>query len=353
MPAARLTRSSNLEALRIVSMLMVLTVHVDGASLGLPGPVGDFSQLTDRGLWRVIVESFAIIGVNCFTLISGYFGIRLRLGGAVRFLGTVMLYSCGVYLVYCCVYPWQFSWTGVADSLRVITRTDLWYVPAYFALMILAPAINGLMERIPSAMLPMVVMAVVCANITAGWGMGMEFNPTGYTPMQLVMMYMIGRWMRMSVFADIDYWRRADRIRIMFPALLMYLLTAGGVAYSSLILESSMAFAYNSPLVIAESVAFFIVFVMMSFRSRQVNLLASGAFAVYLIHKSPQVWVGWMKPTVITLWNALSLTQFSIVAIFLVAGIYVSCATIDVIRCRLMAFLSNMKYRRGSIEYSD
>lgn len=228
MPAARLTRSSNLEALRIVSMLMVLTVHVDGASLGLPGPVGDFSQLTDRGLWRVIVESFAIIGVNCFTLISGYFGIRLRLRGAVRFLGTAMLYSCGVYLVYCCVYPWQFSWTGMADSLRVITRTDLWYVPAYFALMVLAPAVNGLMERIPSAMLPMVVMAVVCVNITAGWGMGMEFNPTGYTPVQLVMMYMIGRWMRMSVFADIDYWRRADRVRIMLPALMMYLLTAAG-----------------------------------------------------------------------------------------------------------------------------
>lgn len=71
-------RESNLEALRIVSMLMVVLVHIDGASLGLPYIKGEFSALTSRDLWRLIVESFTIIGVNCFTLISGYFGIRLR-----------------------------------------------------------------------------------------------------------------------------------------------------------------------------------------------------------------------------------------------------------------------------------
>lgn len=337
MPGTSLARCSNLEALRIVSMLMVLTVHVDGASLGLPGPVGDFSNLTDRGLWRVIVESFAIIGVNCFTLISGYFGIRLRLGGAVRFLGTAMLYSCGIYIIYCCVYPWEFSWIGLSDSVRIITRTDLWYVPAYFALMVLAPAINGLMERIPEAVLPMVMMIVVGINITVGWGWGMEFNPTGYTPTQLEMMYMIGRWMKMGMFAGIDYWQRTDRLRLIVLAIVTYIITAMGVVYSSMLLEAPMAFAYNSPLVIVESVAFFMIFVSMKFRSRHVNMLASGAFAVYLIHKSPQVWVGWMKPTVISLWNSLSLLQFSIVAVLLIVGIYVSCAMIDVARHRLIA----------------
>jgi hypothetical protein len=354
MAEARLTRSSNLEALRIVSMLMVLTVHVDGASLGLPGPVGDFSQLTDRGMWRVIVESFAIIGVNCFTLISGYFGIRLRLAGAVRFLGTAMLYSCAIYLIYCCVYPWQFSWTGLADSLRVITRTDLWYVPAYFALMILAPAINGLMDKLPTYVMPAVVIAVVGVNVAGGWIMGLEFNPTGYTVSQLVMIYMIGRWMRMGVFADIDYWQWSDRLRMMVLAIVMYVVTAMGVAYSSTMFEAPKAFAYNSPLVIVESVAFFMIFVSMRFRSRQVNMLASGAFAVYLIHKSPQVWVGWMKPTVIGLWNSLSLSQFSVVAVLLILGIYVSCAMIDVVRRRLMAYFWYMKkYRGESIEYRD
>lgn len=39
-------RQSNMELLRIVSMLMVLAVHIDGASLGLPELGGDIAALT-------------------------------------------------------------------------------------------------------------------------------------------------------------------------------------------------------------------------------------------------------------------------------------------------------------------
>ena len=41
-------RESNLEALRIVSMMMVVLVHIDGASLGLPSIKGDLQALTSR-----------------------------------------------------------------------------------------------------------------------------------------------------------------------------------------------------------------------------------------------------------------------------------------------------------------
>ena len=69
-------RKSNMEALRILSMLMVLTVHIDGASLGLPSAPG--TDIGAREAWKLAVEAAAITGVNCFTMISGYFGIRLR-----------------------------------------------------------------------------------------------------------------------------------------------------------------------------------------------------------------------------------------------------------------------------------
>lgn len=44
-------RQSNFELLRIVSMLMVLAVHIDGASLGLPEPLGCVATLTARDWW--------------------------------------------------------------------------------------------------------------------------------------------------------------------------------------------------------------------------------------------------------------------------------------------------------------
>ena len=71
-----------MELLRIVSMLMVLAVHADGAALGLPALHGGLAGVTAYDLWRLGIESVAIVGVNCVPMISGYFGLRLTWRGA-------------------------------------------------------------------------------------------------------------------------------------------------------------------------------------------------------------------------------------------------------------------------------
>ena len=134
-------RKSNMEMLRIVSMLMVLAVHVDGASLGLPDACGDACSLDSRAWWRLVVEGFAIVGVNCFTMISGYFGVRLTWRSVVRFLSQCVFYSVGLYTAMGLYtgFSAPFSWMGWWESWMVITHSDLWYVPAYFLLMLLRP----------------------------------------------------------------------------------------------------------------------------------------------------------------------------------------------------------------------
>ena len=52
-------------------MLFIIMLHIGAASIGLPAPL---QTTTSRDIWVLIVESFSIIGVNCFALISGYFG---------------------------------------------------------------------------------------------------------------------------------------------------------------------------------------------------------------------------------------------------------------------------------------
>lgn len=86
-------RQSNIELLRIVAMLAVIAVHLDGASLGLPHPVYDMSSLCARDWWRLFVEAITIVGVNCFTLISGYFGIRSSVRGFAVFSLQCIFYS--------------------------------------------------------------------------------------------------------------------------------------------------------------------------------------------------------------------------------------------------------------------
>ena len=68
-------RQSNIEFLRILSMMAVITVHLDGASLGLPTP-GSLGGTSASDAWRIAVESITIVGVNCFTVISASEPVR-------------------------------------------------------------------------------------------------------------------------------------------------------------------------------------------------------------------------------------------------------------------------------------
>lgn len=188
------TRQSNLELLRIVSMIMVVLVHVDGASLGLPQPLGEFGAMSARDVWRLAVESATIIGVNCFTMISGYFGIRLRLRSIAAYLFQCVFYAVGIFSLVWLVFPAKFTLGEWLESWLVLSHTDLWYVPAYFGLMLLSPLLNAGAAALSKSDLKLAVGMFVGFNVWCGWWWGAAFNPTGYTVVQLVMVYLLGRY---------------------------------------------------------------------------------------------------------------------------------------------------------------
>lgn len=319
-------RQSNIELLRIVSMMMVVAVHIDGASLGLPSLGGDLSALDQRSAWQLTVESLTIIGVNCFTLISGYFGIRLRWRSAAAFLFECMFYAFGIYLMLCILHRQSFTAAGAAESLMVLTHTDLWYVPAYFLLMLLAPLINAGFESLPPRRAALLTGAIVLFNVWAGWLWEGNFNPTGYTISQLIMIYCIGRLIALYRSRLIDTLRH--------PAALyaaIYLLGSLATALMACYVPTK-AFAYNQPAVIIASAALFLCFASMNFRSRAINLIARSAFAVYLIHKAPPVWGGLMRPMVRHLWADLSLTEFTLAALLMICAFFLLAMILDPVR---------------------
>ncbi len=318
-------------------MLMVLTVHIDGASLGLPQPSGDCGSLTSRHLWRLAVESFAIIGVNCFTMISGYFGIRLRLRSMLLFLGECLFYSVGIYLLFVATGLRHFSWDGFADSLMVLSHSDLWYVPAYFGLCLLAPFINAGCEAMSRRRLVVVTGVFVLFNVWCGWWWNGQFNPTGYTVIQLVLVYMLGRVVSRFISVGIHIGLKGA-----FVAGGCYVIATAGIFVTSLYMPSVKAFAYNSPLVIVATVAFFVLFLGVRFKSRIVNYLALSAFAVYLVHKNPLIWGNYMQPWVIRTWESTTLLQFSLYAIAFMGIIYLSVAIVDVLRRGLFDCMVDM-----------
>jgi len=186
-------RLSNMELLRIISRLMVLAVHFDGASLGLPQLSGDVDRMNGRQAWQLATESITIIGVNCFTLLSGYFVIKLRVKSVAAYLFQCIFYAVGIATVTAITAPNLINYDQWLESWLVLTHTDLWYVPAYFALMLLSPFLNAGFSAMSRKSAVGVTLLFILFNIWAGWWWGGKFNPNGYTIAQLIMMYMTGR----------------------------------------------------------------------------------------------------------------------------------------------------------------
>lgn len=212
----------------------------------------------------------------------------------------------------------------------VLTHTDLWYVPAYFALMLLSPIINKGMDNLSRKQNLVLICLFVAYNIWAGWIWGGNFNPTGYTVIQLIMVYMIGRLIHMYSIPSSSG---------IFKWFLLYILSMIGVFITSFFFPVVKAFAYNSPAVLLMSVSLFICFLGIKLKSHLINYLAKSAFAVYLIHKTPVIWGGVLKPFLINKWETLQLWEYTILIIIVSICIYIVVAVPDLLRRKLSGLI--------------
>ncbi|MDE6334866.1 MAG: acyltransferase [Muribaculaceae bacterium] len=314
-----------MELLRIVSMLMVLAVHADGAALGLPALHGETDKASAYDLWRLAIESIAIIGVNCFTMISGYFGIHLRWRSAASYLFQCAFYSVGIYSILMLIFPGRLSAAGWAESWLVLSHTDLWYVPAYFGLMLLSPILNAGIKALDRRQYTLILTAFTLFNIWCGWWWQGSFNPTGYTLVQLIFVYVIARYIRLHVSLSSILQHRST-------IAATYLLSTAGIFASSLYMDPLLAFAYNSPFVLLSTVSLFSLFTTIRIQSGLINYAAQSAFAAYLIHKAPLIWGNVMKPAMLHMQASLAGWQLALAGCCIVAAFYILAMIIDPVR---------------------
>ena len=139
-------------------------------------------------------EAFAIVGVNCFVLISGYYGIRASWRGISGYVFWCLFASMTIFAIRCVdAGIWA---DGFFDSLRVFSATDLWFVPAYLALYLLSPMLNRGLVSLDSRNLLFFVAALLFLNVYLGWFCGGKINPSGYNVMQMLLLYVVGYVLR-------------------------------------------------------------------------------------------------------------------------------------------------------------
>ncbi len=279
-------RNANIEFLRILSMLMIMTMHClaqTGALYDLEGPVSCY-------YWWL--EALCVPAVNVFVLISGYFLVesQFKVQNLFRILGVVWSYSFLFSLLNSFVAGESISVGNTVQMLFPVLTKKYWFVNAYLALYLLSPFLNRLIHsisRVQFKYLLTVLLVIMVIRPTLLPRRMAQDSTAGLSVFFFIVLYFISAWERI-------YGRRNKRkpvyyvllffILSFFPLLCRWGLMRVGVSEDTAV----RFYSYDSANVVLQALALFFAFLSMHKLSGKyavsVNKVAKLCFAAYIIH---------------------------------------------------------------------
>ena len=324
-------RDSNIELLRIVAMLMILILHAIRAL----GPISAAERTLSpvAAFLRVFGEQACIIGVNLFILISGWFGIRASGKGLLSLLFQVAFYAVCIALVFRLT---GLELTGgVKDVLIACTGMSYWFIPSYLVLYVLSPALNAFTESAPRKTFILLLVTYFAVQFIYGRFGDQAHFQAGYSTLSFIGLYLLARfcrkyparWSTQSVVANMAIW-----LGITLAVSVFNHFTGEGTPLGG----QHSTFDYNHPAVIAASLFFFLAFTRMDFRSKAVNWLATGAFAIYVIHMNYLV-APYYRAAMVQLYECSGI-WFFLLLFPVVLSVGLACILVDKVRILVWAW---------------
>ena len=276
---SQIQRQSNIELLRCFAMLCIIVYH-----LCLFALVG---VSTGTKLYQALQIPLHI-GVPLFVLISGYFGIRFSLKGLMR------LCSKGYfYFVPLAVIPMVLTHSGgvkdILKSIFIFGFDAQWYLNTYLYLFLFSPIINRYLENITKSqrlylLAILTFMSVYIGNVTEGDVCLVE----GKNLTNFLLLYTLGNSLRHYQ----EHINGCSQFKLVITYLLFNAFLVIGFMYIPIIAGKiwKYSYAYDSPIIMVNSVWMFAIFSMLDVKSRFVNWTGSGVFACYLLQCPAILW---------------------------------------------------------------
>ena len=324
-------------------MMLVLVIHANVyGPLGLPTHE-EFASTPVSTLFRCLTHAISIVCVNVFVLLSGYFGIRLSLRRVLSFIFQLTFWRvvsiAGIVIFTSASLRNVAANSFIPFSALSVSLIDFsfgaWFVGAYLGLMLLAPILNAFVSSTETRQLGRYVFVFLGVEMLCDWLVpALPYFHGGFSLVPLIGLYLCGAWLR-----------REDCPLRRIPALacgLAYLAIAVGAAsimyialwsgIPALIARTSRwFFPFSAPHALLGSVAFFLMFAKMDFRSRVVNWIAGSAFAVYLFHGGMPLY----KDTTVAMFRSYSGFGYLGRVVIFIIGVFMVGILLDKVRMAL------------------
>lgn len=293
---ARGPRQTNMEILRILAMFLILTVHADYWSLGAPSTEECVDNPT-ASVTRIFIEAIAILSVNTFVLISGWFSIKPSAKGFCNFIFQCVFFFFGIYAVMIIIGLQTLSLEGIRIALMLTPKN--WFVKAYIGLYILSPVLNYFCEKASRKQFRVLLICFFVFQTIYGCSGAATFIESGYSTFSFIGLYLLARYLSIYRPGVCNRGGVFVCISLFGNTILAYSLSY--IGYGNM---AGMLFNYINPLVILGAVGFLTFFASLKVsHSKLVNWLAASSFAVFLVHCNPNLGTPYFKPLIQQLYN--------------------------------------------------
>ena len=263
----RQVRESNIELLRIVLMLMIITYHllVHGANVGRKS----YTISNDFSIAYVFLKSFLVIAVNCFVFISGYYRINFRIQTFLNIILQTAFFAIAITLAVDALALQPISIGHYVKAFVPTVSGTWWFITAYLALYLLSPLLNKAIDAFDKDQFLFILVGLTLINSIIGFSGGAQHVVgvnRGLSLIGFIYIYLVAQFIRryappekLTKFAPVGY----VAISLLLFLLAFFSITElgqRGVPYIH---------SYNNPLVLAAAICFFFFFKSIHIKDRK------------------------------------------------------------------------------------
>lgn len=268
-------RQSKFELLRIILILMVIAVHYFGTGKALT------EVKSDNINYYLIhfIESFCIIAVNTFIVMTGYFMVErkeINVNKIIKLIMDMIIYGICIYFFLILIRVLTIEKQSIITLMTSFLTGTNWFIIIYCILYLLIPYVNVLLANLSKKELRRLL--IICLVAFCVWPTIIPYKTTvsdaGLGIINFSILYMMGAYIK-------KYWNiekyTTKRYLLIYSAISMMTF-----AYS---LVPSRAFSYNSIFNIFGASCLFLAFCRIKdYNCNIVNKLAQNTFGIYIIH---------------------------------------------------------------------
>jgi hypothetical protein len=291
-------RLSNLELLRIISMLLIIGYHLfqhscDGALMYLPLGTGKISL--------ILTGSWGIVGVDCLVILSAWFLCESKSFNSekhIRLIVQTVFYSVLCYLIICIYQGGIISLKVIIKCIIGFAYDEYWYVTAFIILMVLSPILNFGIKRMTNIMLRNTAFIMLILFVV--WEFFLWKSPVSTIELFVAIYITTAYLKRMQDSSFIYKYRNTLFVSCISFVVLFSIIVS--ILPQSLMTSSIIKYAYitllakYSPVMLLIAFSLFFIFKNLKIQNKNINYVSKHTFASYLIHENdfvyPVIWGG-------------------------------------------------------------